>query len=724
MLGLRLLGVETDPDACRTADAAGHARVQADVTTHDPDWWPRILVTSPPCFVAGTPVLTSRGMRPIEHVTVGDLVWTHAGRWRPVTATMKRTADTIRIGPVVCTPDHPFLTRGQTIYYRQRARQWAVTDDTEWTRASQTKGRFLASPTRITGDGESTWRVTPWLAGRYLADGWTGRDGIMIAVGAAKREEFESRAGAEFQWRTSSTGANCLRFTTPAHDAASWLRSEFGHGAAHKTVPAWVLSAPEDARREFLAGYLSGDGARAVSGWLATTVSPTLAAGMYLLAIGLGYTSHIRHVDRRSRSMRIEGRLIHEREQYVLAVNHNDGRYTRDRDEMRWFKQRKDVEPAGTREVFDLTVDEDESFTAWGRVVHNCTLYSSAGHGTGRDVIDILAAAIPRMLDGHDVREQVRADIEPTMLEHRQGINQARPKRKRKSPAEVAEQARTDAIVAALVLEPARRIHTLDPEVVAMEQVPPVLPLWEVYAGWLRSHGWSCYARVLCAADYGVPQTRRRAILSASRVGPATPPPPTHAEHPTGEDLFGVQLRPWVTMAEALDLNAEGILDRRSTSATPDGGRTATATVALTRPAPAVTGVNGQWILRPGERPPVLVNGNQPNAARRSSDQPAPTVMFGNQGNVRWVTGRPATTIQADPRVAPPGHRDRAGGEPQFRDGTINITVQQAAILQSFPADFPWQGTKTSQQRQVGNAVPPLMAAHVLAPLCGLEAPA
>ena len=45
--------------------------------------------------------------------------------------------------------------------------------------------------------------------------------------------------------------------------------------------------------------------------------------------------------------------------------------------------------------------------------------------------------------------------------------------------------------------------------------------------------------------------------------------------------------------------------------------------------------------------------------------------------------------------------------------GRRRLSVEECATLQGFPDDHPWQGTKTSRYRQVGNAVPPALAEAV-----------
>lgn len=104
----------------------------------------------------------------------------------------------------------------------------------------------------------------------------------------------------------------------------------------------------------------------------------------------------------------------------------------------------------------------------------------------------------------------------------------------------------------------------------------------------------------------------------------------------------------------------------------------------------------------------------------RSVEDPSITIT-GNSRLFRWVEERPATTVQGDPRIAEPGHRDRAGGTGQFDGESVRVTVQEAAILQSFRPDYPWQGSRTKQYEQVGNAVPPLLSVAVLGHLLGVD---
>lgn len=141
-----------------------------------------------------------------------------------------------------------------------------------------------------------------------------------------------------------------------------------------------------------------------------------------------------------------------------------------------------------------------------------CTAFSTAGKQAGTAVLDELVGAI-------------RGRVWGALRDH---------------PATVW-----------LPLEVGRWVDALRPEWVACEQVPPALPLWEAYQPWLRSLGYSVWCGVLNAADFGIPQTRRRAFLMASRVGVVCPPEPTHAENPA-PSLFGPAQQPWVSMAEGL----------------------------------------------------------------------------------------------------------------------------------------------------------------------------
>ena len=104
-----------------------------------------------------------------------------------------------------------------------------------------------------------------------------------------------------------------------------------------------------------------------------------------------------------------------------------------------------------------------------------------------------------------------------------------------------------------LVYEVIRFAETMRPQWIACEEVKEVLPIWRAFASKLRTLGYCTWSGLLNAADFGVPQSRTRAFLLASRR-PFTPPAPTHSAE-GGFSLFGA-LPKWRTMADALGLTA------------------------------------------------------------------------------------------------------------------------------------------------------------------------
>jgi DNA (cytosine-5)-methyltransferase 1 len=203
----------------------------------------------------------------------------------------------------------------------------------------------------------------------------------------------------------------------------------------------------------------------------------------------------------------------------------------------------------------------------------------------------------------------------------------------------------------------------------------------------------------LCAADFGVPQMRYRAILIGSKIGDPNrvfPPISTHKNPKTPDDLLNADLPKWRTVRDAIhDLPAPvGTEIRHAEHKTLQlhFGRNPTAeSVARYRAIP-LEGMNRVDLLKnaPHLTPPCWV--------RKKSGG---TDLFG-----RMWWDRPSFTIRTEFYKPEKG---RYLHPEQHRP----ITHREAARLQSFPDSFVFKGTKSEIARQIGNAVPPLFGKKI-----------
>lgn len=195
--------------------------------------------------------------------------------------------------------------------------------------------------------------------------------------------------------------------------------------------------------------------------------------------------------------------------------------------------------------------------------------------------------------------------------------------------------------------------------------------------------GYAVESRVLNAADYGVPQTRKRAIIIGSRIGPVVFPQPTHVD-PEKRDLLSLHRSNWVTVEDVIkDLPLE------PTNESLHFGRHPTAK-SLERYYHVPPGGN-RWNL------PVEL---MPECWKKKTK--GGTDLFGRlQWNVPSVTIRTEFFKPEKGRyLHPEAHRP--------------ITHREAARIQCFPDDFVFKGSKIEIAKQIGNAVP-VKLAYVIA---------
>lgn len=229
-------------------------------------------------------------------------------------------------------------------------------------------------------------------------------------------------------------------------------------------------------------------------------------------------------------------------------------------------------------------------------------------------------------------------------------------------------------------------VEYFSPEMFVMENVPNILSIGdgmvrESILNDFRKLGYEVQYDVLTASDYGVPQNRRRAIFVGAKSGSFNFPKPTVAKK--------------VTSSQALsDLPENSIEDG---NAYPCGEMSAYQKWARTKS----TGVFNHEVTVHSEKTQHIISlvpdgGNYKDLPEEYQNT--------RKVHIAWTrlnSQKPSFTIDT-------GHRHH------FHYCYNRIpTVRECARIQSFPDDYIFMKSRTSQYKQVGNAVPPLMAVAI-----------
>lgn len=383
-----------------------------------------ILDGSPPCFAAGTLVLTSEGYKPIEEIQIGDMVYTHNGRFRKVYNTMNHVENSVlKLNikgslPIYCTKNHPFYVstmmrkghvskrtysepsfvnagdlsvcrtsngsiKSQSFCSIALPTECAVPnyEGISFERTTPHGGKYIDTYNSINVNDESFWK----LVGRYLGDGWLRktRSTVIICCSFDEYDELKQiieDAGFHALFSKERTVYKAQISSIELH---TFLK-QFGHGAMNKHLNKIVFELPINLQKALLDGYISADGyTYNKSGEITVfgTISKNLAYGFEFLVANIYHTG-CTITKRINNTNIIEGRKVNIHESYSVSfrknINHKreHGLYSNG---YYWTPFRDSEVIEGDTIVYNISVEEDETYTVNNIVVHNCSTFSLAG---------------------------------------------------------------------------------------------------------------------------------------------------------------------------------------------------------------------------------------------------------------------------------------------------------------------------------------------------------
>lgn len=359
------------------------------------DWGSIGLVSAGfPCFAKGSSVLTKVGYKDISEVEIGDLVMTHKNRWKEVITLFHKENFIYKVKAqglvgTETTEEHPYLVSKMVRVNGKR-----VFSKPDWVEVKDLKvGDFICYPKILNENNHLNLTLDEaYLIGRYIADGHTtmhnrtesGRENerfynLILSVGSHKIPNIPIKH--HLHKHTQSTH----RMVFSNKRLVNIVEEYCGRGAKNKVISPMLLELPKDLLERLICGLLEGDGSFKDGIYSLTTVSKQLVMSLNLAVMKLyGVVGNITYTERPPKTV-ICGRTVNQSDTYTL-------RFTKEIRKQKHYHETEDyflapikevVATGSLKDVYNIEVEDDNSYTVNNCIVHNCQAWSVAGQQQG-----------------------------------------------------------------------------------------------------------------------------------------------------------------------------------------------------------------------------------------------------------------------------------------------------------------------------------------------------
>ncbi len=325
-----------------------------------------------PCVPKGTLIQTDKNdcFVPIEKIREGDKVLTHKGRYRKVVKTMNRISKEIYKLKVIGSEEQ-LLTEEHPLFIKDKG----------WVKVKDAKIGDLVGINkeinRVAYSRNFFNKNFLWLIGRYLADGYIdSRNRLIFCIGKNKKEEFE-RNIKNYKYFLSHKDRSCVEYSIDDYSLFEYC-SKCLVGSKEKIVPLELLGLPKEYLIDLWEGYFAGDGCvynKESYKETFSTVSKKLYLGLQKVCIKIfdRTPTFYKRIDNRKETFN---------DSYVGTMRKNKFGQKSDENYV-WVKITSKEKIKWNKEVYNIEVEEDNSYTIDNLIVHNCQAFSVAGKGLG-----------------------------------------------------------------------------------------------------------------------------------------------------------------------------------------------------------------------------------------------------------------------------------------------------------------------------------------------------